>query len=83
MAHDVATGERTAADYSCGIGDDDVGSFLFPAKEQQGLLNKIDDVRYDVRKTGGIVGAGLAALAGAVALLGIGHLWSAARALKK
>lgn len=77
MAYDIATGRQVEGDWSCGM--DDVGSFIFPQKEQQALYNKIDDVRYDMRKGGALVGAGLAAMAGAVAFLGLAQMWNAAR----
>lgn len=78
MAYDVARKRKVEGDWSCGIGDD-VGSFVFPVKEQQALYNKIDDVRYDMRKAGALVGAGLAALGGAVAMLGLAQMWNVAR----
>lgn len=78
MAFDVVRRREVKGDWSCNIGDD-VGSFIFPAKEQAVLYNKIDDVRYDMRKAGALVGAGMAAMAGAVAVLGLAQIWNAAR----
>jgi hypothetical protein len=53
-----------------GIGSQ-VGNILFPKK----LADKIDDVRYDVRRMGGLVGAGVFALAGAFAFLGFAEVY--------
>jgi hypothetical protein len=80
MAYDVATGWHTGRDWSCSLGGaDDVGSFLFPEKEQKALFAKIDDVRYDVRRASSLTGAAVTALAGAVALVGIAGMWHAAK----
>lgn len=91
MAYDLATKKRTGTDYSCGLGgDDDVGSFVFPVAEQKVLYdkidaaqnkmnNKIDDVRYDIRRGSSLVSAAVAGLAGGVAMLGIAHFWNAAK----
>ena len=91
MAYDIARDMHTAQDFSCGIGGpDDVGSFLFNESDQKRLYgrldaiqkrtgDKIDDVRYDVRRASSLVGAAVGALAGAVAMLGIAHIWNAAK----
>lgn len=57
-------------DKSSGIGAE-VGSFVFPAKQQQALHNKIDDVRYDIRGAKRVVGISVLALSGAIAFLGL------------
>ena len=57
-----------------GIGAE-VGNILFPKK----LSDKIDDVRYDVRRMGGLVGAGVFALAGAFAFLGFTQVYRTSR----
>lgn len=92
MAYDLATKKKTANDFSCGLGsDDDLGSFVFPESEQKVLYNKIDevqrkagekldDVRYDVRRASSLLSAAVGALGGAVAMLGISQIWRASRA---
>lgn len=60
-------------DASAGIGAE-VGSILFP----RALSDKIDDIRYDVRNTGGAVAKGVFALAGALAFLGFAKVYKAA-----
>jgi hypothetical protein len=50
------------------------GSVLFPARQQQALFTKLDDVRYDLRQAGRNVGATvlvLSAALGAVALASV------------
>jgi hypothetical protein len=80
MAYDVAKKMRVKGDCSCGLGgEDDIGSLLLNDKDQDRLYNKIDDVRYDVRRAGSLVAAGVGALAGAVAMLGISQFWRAGR----
>lgn len=54
-----------------------VGSVLLSSSEQQRFLDKIDDVRYDIRRAGSLAGAGIAAIAGAVATLGIAEMFRA------
>jgi hypothetical protein len=65
-------------DVASGIGAE-VGSILLPAKEQGRIFDKIDDLRYDIRSTRDVVGAGMFALAGAVAVLGFGKIYKTAR----
>jgi hypothetical protein len=91
MAYDIARDKHTAQDFSCGIGGpDDVGSFVFTESDQKRLYgklddiqkkanDKIDDVRYDVRRASSLVGAAVGGLAGAVAMLGLAHLWNAVK----
>jgi hypothetical protein len=76
MAYDVVKKKHVSREWCCGIGDD-VGSVVFPAADQRRLYDKIDDVRYDVRRAGALAGAGLAAIAGAVATLGIAEMYRA------
>ena len=61
-----------------GIGAE-VGSILLPKKEQSKIFDKIDDLRYDIRGTRDVIGAGLFALAGAGAILAFGKIYKAAR----
>lgn len=92
MAYDLATKKKTSNDFSCGLGgDDDLGSFVFSESEQKALYNKIDevqkkagekldDVRYDVRRASSLLSAAVGALGGAVAMLGISQIWRASKA---
>ncbi len=57
-----------------------VGSVLLPNKQEERLRNKIDDVRYDIRSAKGVIGAGVFALAGALAFLGFAKVYKAAEA---
>jgi hypothetical protein len=52
-----------------------LGSWIISEKEQMRLLNKIDDVRYDMRYASKKVGIGLGCLAGALGLLGIASIY--------
>ena len=73
MAYDILKGKQTGRDWSCGIAE--VGSFLTPTS----ILNKIDDVRYDLRNVGGNVATGIIALAGAFAFLSFAKIYKAAK----
>lgn len=66
MAYDIFQG-KTSRDWSC-------GSLLLPAKQQTALFNKIDDVRYDVRRSSKLIQIGMLALSGAVALVAVSNL---------
>ncbi len=72
MAFDLLTRKQSKRDWSC-------GSILLPTKEQDKIFDKIDDIRYDIRTTSGIVGAGMFALAGATAVLAFGKIYKTAR----
>jgi hypothetical protein len=63
VAYDIFKGQ-TKRDWSC-------GSLLLPAKQQQALFNKIDDVRFDIRRSGNIVKIGLLSLSAAIALVAV------------
>lgn len=65
-------------DVTAGIGAE-VGSILLPVKEQGKIFDKIDDLRYDMRSTRDVIGAGMFALAGALAVVGFGKIYKAAR----
>jgi hypothetical protein len=77
MAFDLLSKKTTARDWSCGAAD--VGSMLFPEKEQKALGNKIDDVRFDVRRAGARMSGAVYALAGAVSALATVKLYKYAR----
>ena len=70
MAQDLFLG-RTKRDWSC-------GSLLLPAKQQKALLAKIDDVRYDVRRTGAKMSMATLSLAAALGFLGIASIYRTA-----
>jgi hypothetical protein len=65
-------------DVAAGISAE-VGSIILPVKEQARIFEKIDDLRYDIRGTRDVVGAGMFALASAVAVLAFGKIYKAAR----
>lgn len=67
MAYDIFLG-KTSRDWSC-------GSLLLPAKQQAAIMNKIDDVRYDIRKTGNLFKIGLLSLSGALGLLAVSSIY--------
>jgi hypothetical protein len=67
MAHDLFYG-KTSRDWSC-------GSIVLPAKQQRALLNKVDDIRYDVRRAGSRAQIGLLALSAAVGLVAVGGIY--------
>src|SRR5579872_309081 len=58
-------------DVTAGIGAE-VGSIVFPIKEQAKLYDKIDDLRYDVRAMNTGISATGYALAGAISILAFG-----------
>jgi hypothetical protein len=52
-----------------------MGSLFMSEKEQKRILNKIDDVRFDMRLVSRRVGIGLGCLAGALGLLGAASIY--------
>ena len=75
MAHDILLG-KTARDWSC-------GSLLLPAKQQADLMNKVDDVRYDVRRTGRLVQIGMLSLSAAIGLVAVSNIFRTASENKR
>jgi hypothetical protein len=71
MALDLIFG-KTRRDWSC-------GSILLPAKQQRAIFDKLDDVRYDVRRAGRAAGAGILCLAAAIGLVAVSNLYKASR----
>jgi hypothetical protein len=71
MAYDLIKG-KTGRDWSC-------GSMLLPAKQERALLNKIDDVRYDVRRSSNVIKIGMLSLSAAIALVAVSNLYRASR----
>jgi hypothetical protein len=76
MAFDLVRGKQDGKDWSCGI--EEMGSFLTPTS----VLNKIDDMRYDVRQLGASIGGGIYALAGAFAFLAFAGVYRGVRERK-
>lgn len=74
MAIDIFSGKRSHSDWSCGIGDE-MGSVIFTKSDQRALYSKLDDVRYDLRSTKNTIGAGVFAIAGGLAFLGIASVY--------
>ena len=52
-----------------------MGSWLLPEKQQKAILNKIDDVRYDLRAVGRHVGIGAGLLAASLGLMGLASIF--------
>jgi hypothetical protein len=52
-----------------------MGSWLLPEKQQKAILNKIDDVRYDLRAVGRHVGIGAGLLAASLGLMGLASIY--------
>lgn len=65
MALDLILG-RTPRDWSC-------GSIVLPTKQQKAIFDKLDDVRYDVRRVGTRATIGMLVLSGALGLLAISN----------
>lgn len=61
MARDLLLG-KTRRDFS-------IGSIVLPAAQERRLLDKVDDVRYDVRRAGRVASIGLLSLSAAIGLL--------------
>ena len=75
MAHDLIFG-RTKRDWSC-------GSLLLPEKQQKVFLNKIDDVRYDIRNAGNAAKIGMLTLSAAIALVAVSSMFKTASANRR
>jgi hypothetical protein len=67
MAHDILLG-KLSRDWSC-------GSLLLPAGQQKALMNKIDDVRYDVRRSADLLKIGMLSLSAAIGLVAVTNLF--------
>lgn len=67
MAYDIFKGQ-TKRDWSC-------GSMLLPAAQQKALFNKIDDVRYDVRRSSNLIKIGMLSLSAAIALVAVSNIY--------
>jgi hypothetical protein len=51
------------------------GSMLLPKAQERALLHKVDDVRYDIRRTRFTLGAGMYAVSAAIAALAISQIY--------
>lgn len=71
----IGIGSATRGSATQGSSTGTVGSLLMSEKEQKRILNKIDDVRYDMRLVSRRVGIGLGCLAGALAVLGTASIY--------
>ena len=67
MAHDILLG-KLSRDWSC-------GSLLLPAGQQKAHMNKIDDVRYDVRRSADLLKIGMLSLSAAIGLVAVTNLF--------
>lgn len=67
MAFDLAFG-KTSRDWSC-------GSIVLPEKQQKQIFNKIDDVRYDIRRSGDIAKIGFLGLSASIGLLAVASIF--------
>ena len=57
---------------------DTSGSLLLPAKQQKAVFNKIDDVRYDLRRAGSHVRTGTLVLSASLGLLALASVYRTA-----
>lgn len=71
MARDLVMG-RTKRDWSC-------GSIVLPEKQERRLLDKVDDLRFDVRSVGRGVAVGMLCLSGAVGLAALASVYRTSR----
>jgi len=65
MAIDLIFG-KNRRDWSC-------GSVILPAKQQKQIFDKLDDVRFDVRRASNKAMTGMLVLSGALGLLAISN----------
>jgi hypothetical protein len=71
MAIDLILG-KTERDWS-------LGSILLPASQERRLLDKVDDVRYDVRRAGRAASIGLGLLSAALGLAALSGIYRGTR----
>lgn len=71
MAKDLVLG-KTKRDWSC-------GSIVLPEKQERRLLDKVDDLRFDVRRVGRGVAVGMLCLSGAVGLAALAGVYRTSR----
>ena len=73
MAHDLLLG-KTRRDWSC-------GSIVLPKTQEKRLLDKVDDVRYDVRRAGSRAAIGLLTLSAALGLVAVSGIYRTKRGI--
>ena len=71
MALDLLLG-RTKRNWS-------TGSVMLPEKQEKRLLDKVDDVRYDVRRAGERARTGLLVLSAAIGLVALSGIYRTSR----
>jgi hypothetical protein len=71
MAKDLVFG-KTRRDWSC-------GSIVLPEKQERRLLDKVDDLRFDVRRVGRGTVVGMLCLSGAVGLAALASVYRTSR----
>jgi hypothetical protein len=55
------------------------GSVFLPARQEKALLDKVDDVRYDVRRAGERARTGLLVLSAAVGFVALSGIYATSR----
>lgn len=75
MAQDIIFG-KTRANWSR---SSSMGSVILSSKEQVRLLEKVDDVRYDVRKASGRVAISVMCLAASIGMFSIASIYRTSR----
>lgn len=75
MALDLVLGESGR---NWGRGVTTSGSLLLPAKQQKAVFNKIDDVRYDLRRAGSHLRTGTLVLSASLGLLALASVYRTA-----
>jgi hypothetical protein len=78
MAQDIIFG-KTRANWSRSSSLSGMGSVILSAKEQARLLNKVDDVRYDLRKVSGRVAISVSLLAASIGMFAIASIFRTSR----
>jgi len=78
MAQDIIFG-RTRANWSRSSSLSGMGSVILSTKEQARMLDKVDDVRYDVRKASGRVAIALGCLAASVGMFSVASIFRTSR----
>jgi hypothetical protein len=56
-----------------------IGSVLLPARQEKVLLDKVDDVRYDVRRAGERARTGLLVLSAAVGFVALSGIYATSK----
>lgn len=83
MAFDLFLKKQTSADWSLGGLVITSADHAKLAQQADAFRNKVDDLRYDVRKTGSLIGSGVFALAAAIAFVGMATVFRTAAKLHR